>query len=244
MIADRDTKTPERDIQAGHSGGTNLVRAQEPYGWCPVCPGGHKTAGTGHSVGTGTYPALTAGTSPSRRTAEVSRLFAIDPGTTESGWVLLEAGKVADCGIHDNHDVLRWIKAGQGAQLLAIENIAGMGMTVGQSTFDTCRWIGRFQQAWADPEAVVLVLRRQVKSYLCGNQQAKDPNIRQALLNIFPATGGGERPQIGTKAKPGPLYGVTSHAWSALAVAMTVAGTRRLKGVLPVMPQAEFEGVA
>ena len=84
MIADRDTKTPERDIQAGHSGGTNLVRAQEPSGWCPVCPGGHKTAGKGHSVGTGTYPALTAGTSPSRRTAEVSRLFAIDPGTPEA----------------------------------------------------------------------------------------------------------------------------------------------------------------
>ena len=174
----------------------------------------------------------------------MSRLFALDPGTTESGWVLLEAGRVLDSGVANNHDVLRWVKAGQGAQMLAIEMIANMGMAVGQTTFDTVRWIGRFQQAWSEPEAVRLVFRREVKSFLCGNQRAKDQNIRQALLDIFPGTGGGERPQIGTKAKPGPLYGVTSHAWSALAVAMTVAGTRRLKGVLPVMPQAEFEGVA
>lgn len=243
MISERDTNTAQRDIQPGQTPG-HASRAQEPYGWCPDVPGDTQNTGTGHSVGTGTYPGLRPGTSPSRRTDEVSRIFAIDPGTTESGWVLLERGKVADAGVHDNHDLLRWVKAGQGAQLLAIEMIANMGMAVGQTTFDTVRWIGRFQQAWVDPEAVALVFRRQVKSYLCGNQQAKDQNIRQALLDIFPATGGGERPQIGTKAKPGPLYGVTSHAWSALAVAMTVAGTRRLKGVLPAMPQHELEGVA
>jgi hypothetical protein len=75
-----------------------------------------------------------------------------------------------------------------------------------------------------------------------GNQRAKDPNIRQALLDIFPGTGGGATPQIGTKAKPGPLYGVTSHAWSALAVAITVAGNRRLRGVLPDMPQRDLLG--
>ena len=231
----------ERGHLTGTEGGTpSRAHALLTEG-CPLVPG--DTNG-GHSVGTGTYPGLRPGTSPSRRTDEVSRIFAIDPGTTESGWVLLERGKVADAGVHDNHDLLRWVKAGQGAQLLAIEMIANMGMAVGQTTFDTARWIGRFQQAWVDPEAVALVFRRQVKSYLCGNQQAKDQNIRQALLDIFPATGGGERPQIGTKSKPGPLYGVTSHAWSALAVAMTVAGTRRLKGVLPAMPQHELEGVA
>lgn len=168
------------------------------------------------------------------------RLFAIDPGTTESGWVLLAAGRVEDCGVHPNHDVLRWVQDGQNADMLAIEMIAGMGMTVGHTTFETVRWIGRFQQAWREPERVRLVYRREVKTFLCGNQQAKDQNIRQALLDIFPATGGGTTPQVGTKARPGPLYGVTSHAWSALAVAMTVAGTLRLRGILPEMPQREF----
>jgi hypothetical protein len=148
-------------------------------------------------------------------------IFAIDPGTTQSGWVLFNGSGVIDSGVHDNHDVLQWVKAGQGADLLAIEMIAGMGMTVGQTTFETVRWIGRFQQAWKDPEAVKLVYRRQVKQHLCGNQQAKDKNIRTALLDKFPSTGGGKVPQVGVKGKPGPLYGVSTHAWSALAVAMT-----------------------
>lgn len=138
--------------------------------------------------------------------------FAIDPGTTQSGWVLYDGQRVLDSGVADNHDVLRWVKASQ-ADRLAIEMIAGMGMTVGQTTFETVRWIGRFQQAWRDPEAVHLVYRRQVKQELCGNQQAKDKNIRQALIDrIGP---------VGVKAKPGPCYGVSSHAWSALAIAVT-----------------------
>ena len=175
---------------------------------------------------------------------KASRVYAIDPGTTESGWVLLDRGNVVGTGVDNNHDVLRWIKHGQSAHLLAIEMIAGMGMTVGQTTFDTCKWIGRFQQAWRDPDLVQLVLRRQVKTFLCGNQQAKDQNIRQALLDIFPCTGGGATPQIGTKAKPGPLYGVSSHAWSALAVAVTVCDQLKLKAAMPVMPQYDLAGVA
>lgn len=169
------------------------------------------------------------------------RLFSIDPGTTQSGWVILDRGRVVDSGTHDNHDVLRWVQDGQGADLLAIEMMAGMGMTVGQSTFDTLRWIGRFQQAWREPEAVQLVFRRDVKACLCGDQRAKDQNIRQALLDIFPGTGGGATPQIGTKARPGPLYGVSSHAWSALAVAITVCERLKLRDVMPCMPQFELD---
>lgn len=144
-------------------------------------------------------------------------IFAIDPGTTQSGWVLFNGSGVIDSGVHDNHDVLRWVQAGQGADLLAIEMIAGMGMTVGQTTFETVRWIGRFQQAWRDPEAVKLVYRRQVKQHLCGNQKAKDKNIRQALLDLL-------GPQ-GTKKAPGPTYGVSSHAWSALGIAVTAGAS-------------------
>lgn len=142
-------------------------------------------------------------------------IFAIDPGPKQSGWVLYRTGKVVDSGVSDNYDLLRWVKDGQGAALLAIEMIAGMGMAVGQTTFDTVRWIGRFQQAWADPEDVRFVFRREVKSELCGSQQAKDGNVRQALIDrIGPP---------GTKKQPGPTYGVTSHAWQALGVAVTVA---------------------
>jgi hypothetical protein len=80
------------------------------------------------------------------------------------------------------------------------------------------RWIGRFQQAWRDPEEVRLVYRREVKLHLCGSMKAKDANVWQALIDKLGP--------VGTKACPGPLYGVKSHARSALAVAVTAAETR------------------
>lgn len=143
----------------------------------------------------------------------MARVFAIDPGTTQSGWVLLEGREVVQSGVDDNHELLTWVKHGQRADMLAIEMIAGMGMTVGQTTFDTVRWIGRFQQAWREPDAVRFVFRREVKLFLCGTMQAKDANVRQALLDLVGPSG--------TKKQPGPTYGVKSHAWSALAVAVT-----------------------
>lgn len=148
----------------------------------------------------------------------MSVTFGIDPGTVQSGWVLLENGKVLDSGVDDNHDLLTWVKHGQHADLLAIEMIANMGMAVGKSTFDTVRWIGRFQQAWRDPDAVRFVYRHEVKQHLCGTQRAKDPNVRQALLDKIGLQG--------TKKSPGPTHGVKSHAWSALAVAVTACEVR------------------
>jgi hypothetical protein len=145
-------------------------------------------------------------------------ILAIDPGTAQSGWCRFHDGRVYDSGVDTNADVLDRIKSPYHVNTLAIEMIAGMGMIVGKETFDTCRWIGRFQQAWYDPESVRLIFRRDVKLHLCGNPRAKDPNIRQALIDKLGPKG--------TKANPGPLYGVTSHAWSALAIAVTAFETK------------------
>jgi hypothetical protein len=102
-------------------------------------------------------------------------------------------------------------------------------MPVGREVFETCVWIGRFIQVWHDPDAVKLVYRKDVKLHLCGTTKAKDPNVRQALLDLFPRTGGGKTPQIGVQKQPGPLFGVSTHAWPALGVAITVA--HRMQGV-------------
>lgn len=147
-------------------------------------------------------------------------IFAIDPGTRESGWALLQGAKVIDSGVHENADVLRWVQAGQGADVLALEMVASYGMAVGRDVFETVRWIGRFQQAWRDPEAVRLVYRKDVKLHLCGTLKAKDANVRQALLD--------QLGQPGTKKAPGNTHGVKSHAWSALAVAVT-AGAQTVR---------------
>lgn len=150
-------------------------------------------------------------------------ILAIDPGTTESGFCEVADGNVMHSGVCSNAAMLRVI-ARSAADVLAIEMIASYGMPVGREVFQTCVWIGRFQQAWDAPEDVKLVYRQAVKLHLCGTSKAKDANVRQALIDLFPASGGGKCPQIGTKGQPGPLYGVSSHAWPALGVAVTALG--------------------
>src|SRR3546814_7548008 len=79
-------------------------------------------------------------------------------------------------------------------------------MPMGEDSIETVIWTGRFVQAWRDPASVRMVKRREVKSHLCGSARAKDPNVRQALIDQVGAPG--------LKASPGPTYGVTSHAWA------------------------------
>lgn len=147
------------------------------------------------------------------------RVLAIDPGTEQSGWCIFDGAEVVMSGVNQNEDVLNMVVEHRDGGL-AIEMVASYGMAVGREVFETVRWIGRFQQAWHRPDDVALIFRRDVKLFLCGTTAAKDANVRQAIIDRFPATGGGAKPQIGTKQQPGPLYGVSSHAWPAIGVAM------------------------
>ena len=155
-------------------------------------------------------------------------ILAIDPGTTKSGWAVVDGLTVTFSGVSGNDELLEYLgtyrKGGCEAQI-AIEMIASYGMPVGREVFETCVWIGRFVQAWHTPDHVELVYRKDVKMYLCGTPRAKDANVRQAIIDRYPAIGGGKCPQIGVKAKPGPLFGLSTHAWPALGVALTVGAT-------------------
>lgn len=163
-------------------------------------------------------------------------ILAIDPGTKQSGYVLLDERYVCGSGVVPNNEMGNIIDGG-GFDHLAIEMIASYGMAVGREVFETCVWIGRFIECYRDPDAVRLIYRKDVKLHLCGTSKAKDANIRQALLDMFPATGGGKTPQVGTKGQPGPLFGVTSHAWSALAVAVTAQ--HQLNAIHPITPPTQ-----
>ena len=151
-------------------------------------------------------------------------LLAIDPGTTQSGFVVFDGQRVIESGVHQNEEVLRLLAASQERRItsLAIEMIACYGMGVGREVFETCVWIGRFQQAWHDPGAVRLVYRREVKLHLCESVKAKDANVWVALVDKF----GGRDAAVGSKRAPGPLYGVKSHARAALGVAVTTFETK------------------
>ena len=157
--------------------------------------------------------------------AGMSAILAIDPGTEQSGWCVFEDGAVVLSGVYPNRALLVFIVEWKRPRMtLAIEMIASYGMAVGKEVFETCVWVGRFQQAWRDPDAVRLVYRRDVKLHLCGNARAKDANIRQALIDKIG--------QQGTKKEQGPTYGVKSHAWAALAVAVTASEALAAVGVV------------
>lgn len=163
----------------------------------------------------------------------MSRILAIDPGDVKSAFVVYESGKIINHGIYANEDMLSIIKTSY-HEHIAIEMIASYGMPVGKTVFETCLWIGRFIQVeceqWSNPPKegwYTKVYRKNVKMHLCNSMRAKDSNIRQAIIDRYPATGDGKIPQIGTKAKPGPLYGVKKDIWAALAVAITFAETKK-----------------
>jgi len=139
------------------------------------------------------------------------RILAIDPGTTESGFVLWDGERAVEKGVNDNQDILTIIAVAP-YDLLAIEMIASYGMPVGKETFQTCLWIGRYIQAHGDDDAYTLCYRKDIKMHLCGSMRAKDAHIWQALVDRFGAPG--------KKGNQGVLYGVKSHERAALAVAV------------------------
>jgi hypothetical protein len=156
--------------------------------------------------------------------------LAIDPGTTESAYVLAWGGEgemtivPGRFGKVPNAELLALLVKGSQrsgpfatAGHLVIEMIASYGMPVGAEVFETCVWIGRFIQALELPHS--FMYRAAVKHHLCKSSKAKDSNIRQALIDRW----GGKDIAIGKKKKPGPLYGISSDVWAALAVAVTFA---------------------
>ena len=159
-------------------------------------------------------------------------IFGIDPGPTQSGVVhyIEDTHSLNYCAVLDNYDVLGLLEDFTFCSNphIVIEDVVNYGKVVGASTFKTSEWKGRFIQKWCSLSGrePASIKRQQVKSVICGTVRAGNPQVRQAVIDQFPATGGGKQPQVGTKKAPGPLYGIKSHAWSALALALTYSRIR------------------
>lgn len=156
------------------------------------------------------------------------KILGIDPGTTESGVAIYDTDShtVPYMGIVDNEALLRDVMP-QPFDVVAIEMVASYGMPVGATTFETVYWIGRFAERcmnWVGEENVFRYYKKtDINPTICFNPNVKDKNISAAIQSLFPQTGGGSKPAIGTKSQPGVLYGIKSHIFPALAVAMTHA---------------------
>ena len=142
-------------------------------------------------------------------------IFAIDPGPEKSAFVQWNdrKHKVIDHG-HVTNIEMRQLLKGREYDYAAVEMIANYGMNVGASVFGTAYWAGRFSEIAreATHKESVPCYRKDIKMYLCGTPRSKDKDIRQALLRLV-----GDQ---GTKKAPGPTYGLKSHTWAALAVAL------------------------
>lgn len=157
----------------------------------------------------------------------MSRLLAIDPGSTESGWVLIdtESCQPLDFGKDANNKLLDYLRDGRlDEEAVVIEMVASYGMAVGKDVFETCVWIGRFSESLAGRTIPELVYRQPVKLHHCHSAKAKDSNIRQALVDRFAP--GQPNYGKGTKAQPGWFYGFKADIWAAYALAVYAADTQ------------------
>ena len=152
-------------------------------------------------------------------------IFAIDPGNLYSTYVVIstEDYRPSYFGKVPNDELMGIVKTCHGLFVdeFVIERVACYGMPVGREVFDTCEWIGRFSQTIESQheKKVNYILRAEEKMMICHSMNAKDSNIRRALIDRF-ATHDLKNGK-GTKKHPDFFYGFSKDVWSAYAVGLT-----------------------
>lgn len=161
-------------------------------------------------------------------------ILAIDPGTRTSGVVLYDSDErrvlfsekeMENLAVLDNlgrrtiwtgAEHLRYEQVG-------VERVQATGMG-GNDVMITCEWSARFlERAFVGCQRPpVWHHRREVLRHLdiSGGKGNKDSKVRMRLIELH---GGTKQAAQGTKKAPGPLFGVASHSWQALGLALLVA---------------------
>lgn len=146
------------------------------------------------------------------------RIVCVDPGPVESAWCAMLAAPTQVVELHkvSNHELVALLRGGcRSDHPLIIEDIESFGMPVGREVFRTAQWAGRFVEAHeAAGGDHRLMPRSTVKLALCASRRAKDPHIRQAVIDRL-----GEPP---TKARPNARlpHRPAGDEWSALAIGL------------------------
>lgn len=151
-------------------------------------------------------------------------VLGIDPGPTTSGAVLYSPNSkrvlsICKAGSHeqvcDLIDGLHFATPPHRV-VVAIEQVQSYGIA-GASLLRTAEVGGRFYQRALDAgRAPVWLPRREVLQVLdITGRGNRDALVRQRLIEMH---GGSREVAVGRKASPGPLYGISGHAWQALGV--------------------------
>ena len=155
-------------------------------------------------------------------------IIGIDPGTEKSGFMLWDREKqiITAKDIPKNLILAKKLKFQQQLSettICGIEDIQCQGQPLGKSIFRTLKWIGIFGYIEEQNKIVVIeIYRRTLVNHFTGSSTGGDRNISTALKIRF-----GNK---GTKKNPGKLYGVKTHMWPALAVAIMINDYLELYG--------------
>lgn len=152
-------------------------------------------------------------------------IIGVDPGPETSGVVVYRAGGAPQ--VIEAHAKLDWPgvrqllnQYPQWSSTFVCERVSA-GAVSGKHILQTAEVCGRFMEyAEARQLSHYLLYRREVLHALgVGGGASKDALVRQVVLELHPHVNG----PVGTKKKPGPLYGVSSHAWQALGLCCAYA---------------------
>ncbi len=82
----------------------------------------------------------------------MTRLLAIDPGSTESAYVVIDPANMNPIVFAKipNEQLLDSLREAFYVDSVVIEMVASYGMAVGAEVFETCVWIGKFSEALRD----------------------------------------------------------------------------------------------
>ena len=78
-------------------------------------------------------------------------IFAIDPGSVQSGWVHYEDGRVLACGVDENEALLLKLLDARMSDELVIEMMKARGMPVSNAVQLGWRGIERIEQNFRSP---------------------------------------------------------------------------------------------
>lgn len=156
-------------------------------------------------------------------------IFAIDPGNFKSAFCRIDAETLRplEFDILANDDLRQLIldRHFQENDLAVIERVASYGMAVGREVFETCEWVGRFEEILIRKLYIppAKLYRIEEKKHICHSQKANDATIRRALIDRF-ATHDLKNGR-GTKVSPDWFYGFKKDIWAAYAVGLTYIET-------------------
>lgn len=172
-------------------------------------------------------------------------VIGIDPGTTHSAIVALRGKEIIQHGRYPNDQALvilrDWSQINE-PPTMAVENISGQRRlpggrgfaAVGQETFETCVWIGRFTERYGEHRTHRLE-RSEVVRHVCGKiprakegqkKVSRDTLVRQGIIDLYAKHCADP---IGKSKEPGPLFKISADQWSALAIAITFRDTVKKK---------------